>query len=215
MALVSASSVSAERPYHHGDLRNALVDAAIALAREGGPSAIVLREVARRVGVSPNAAYRHFAATAQLLQEVSRWALAELGTAMLAELGRCPTTGDATTDSSARLMAVGRAYVHFALREPGVFAAAFDRSGLEELAPPVSQRAAGDPYRLLNDILDELNAAGAIAAGDRDAATTTAWAGVHGLTLLLLGPMCGIAGPQRDQLIEAVLGQILTGVLAR
>ncbi|MGB7867270.1 MAG: TetR family transcriptional regulator, partial [Mycobacterium sp.] len=46
--------------YHHGDLRAALIDAGLQLTRAGGPDALTIREATRRVGVSPNAAYRHF-----------------------------------------------------------------------------------------------------------------------------------------------------------
>ena len=72
--------------YHHGDLRNALIDAATALAREGGPDAVVLREAARRVGVSSAAAYHHFANRDQLNQAVKQRALAVLTGRMQAAL---------------------------------------------------------------------------------------------------------------------------------
>ena len=56
-----AAATRGRRSYRHGDLRRALLDAGVALAREGGPDAVVLREATRRAGVVPNAAYRHFA----------------------------------------------------------------------------------------------------------------------------------------------------------
>src|SRR6476620_1595668 len=73
--------------YHHGDLRRALLDAGIDLAREGGPDKVVLREATRRAGVVPNAAYRHFASRQDLLQAVRAWALSSLAIAMEAEIG--------------------------------------------------------------------------------------------------------------------------------
>ena len=66
------------QPYHHGNLRPVLVDTAVELARTTGPDGVVLREVARRAGVSHNAAYRHFADRAALLAEVSDCAMADL-----------------------------------------------------------------------------------------------------------------------------------------
>src|SRR5260221_198027 len=72
--------------YRHGDLRRALLDAGIALARDGGPDAVVLREATRRAGVVPNAAYRHFASRQELLQAVRAAALSALATAMESEL---------------------------------------------------------------------------------------------------------------------------------
>jgi AcrR family transcriptional regulator len=71
--------------YRHGDLRRALLDAGIALARDGGPDAVVLREATRRAGVVPNAAYRHFASRDELLQAVRSAALANLAAAMIDE----------------------------------------------------------------------------------------------------------------------------------
>ncbi len=64
--------------YHHGNLRASLVEAAVGLASELGPEGLVLREVARRVGVSHNAAYRHFADRDELIAEVARHGLDEL-----------------------------------------------------------------------------------------------------------------------------------------
>jgi AcrR family transcriptional regulator len=62
----------------HGDLRRALLDAGVELARSGGPSAIVLREATRRAGVAPNAAYRHFANLNELLKAVRAYAFSQL-----------------------------------------------------------------------------------------------------------------------------------------
>ena len=71
----ATSPAQSRRTYHHGDLRQALLDAGIALARDGGPEAVVLREATRRAGVVPNAAYRHFVSRHALLQAVRapRW----------------------------------------------------------------------------------------------------------------------------------------------
>src|SRR5438094_5990338 len=74
--------------YRHGDLRRALLDAGVQLARDGGPDAVVLREATRRAGVVPNAAYRHFASRQDLLQAVRAAALSALAVAMETELGR-------------------------------------------------------------------------------------------------------------------------------
>ena len=113
--IVTAPDAGKHSPYHHGDLYRALVQAGTELAREGGPSAIVLREAARRIGVSPNAAYRHFTALPDLVQAVALDALSALARSMEAELAQCRPSGDARQDAVDRLGAVGRGYIHFAL----------------------------------------------------------------------------------------------------
>src|SRR5579859_1009447 len=85
--------------YHHGDLANALTQAAVALAREGGPDAVVLREAARRVGVSPAAAYRHFAAHDDLLYAVKLQAQQALAHWMLDSLGSSAVCDDPTAEA--------------------------------------------------------------------------------------------------------------------
>jgi AcrR family transcriptional regulator len=74
--------------FRHGDLRRALLQAGIELARDGGPQAVVLREATRRAGVAPNAAYRHFSSHRDLLQAVRAAALSSLALAIEAEIVR-------------------------------------------------------------------------------------------------------------------------------
>src|SRR5712675_2501062 len=116
------SSASTKPPgkkgYHHGALHSALIEASIALAREGGPDRVILREAARAAGVSHSAAYRHFADREALLAEVSRFARSELAAEMRLRVNRAK-------DPLERLQAVGTAYVDFALTQPGLFRTAF------------------------------------------------------------------------------------------
>src|SRR5207245_8802289 len=115
IAFVTEPDTGRHQRYHHGDLYRALVLAGTELAREGGPSAIVLREAARRVGVSANAAYRHFSALPELIQAVAFDALSGLARSMEAELAKCRPSGDVGRDAIDRLDAVGRGYINFAL----------------------------------------------------------------------------------------------------
>ena len=110
--------------YHHGNLRPALIEAAAELARTSGPDGVVLREVARRTGVSHNAAYRHFADRDALLSEVAALAMERLGQAMSSRLDAVDLA-DPAQRSAEQLRAVGRAYVDYALEEPGLFEVAF------------------------------------------------------------------------------------------
>ena len=211
-------------PYHHGNLRNALVQAGTELARDGGPSAIVLREAARRVGVSPNAAYRHFRSLPDLVEAVAQDALAALARSMESELGRCATTDDPRMDAVKRLNAVGRGYIHFALAEPGLFATAFGKRAVGHAGAPAgpdgqTARGVGDsglgPYELLEQALDAMLEVGVLDAADRAVAATNAWASVHGLSELLLGPLAGQAATARESLIDAFLDLVDRGLISR
>src|SRR5467141_2797072 len=110
----ATTSPPARTTYRHGDLRRALLDAGIALARDGGPDAVVLREATRRAGVVPNAAYRHFASRQELLQAVRSAALSALAVAMEAELARLPRGTNPGDFARASLRAIGTAYLRFA-----------------------------------------------------------------------------------------------------
>ena len=110
--------------YHHGNLRAALVETGFAMARESGPDGVALREVARRVGVSHNAAYRHFADREALLSEVATRGM-ELLTAAMQERLATVRKRDPVARAQQRLRECGRAYVEFALAEPGLFRTAF------------------------------------------------------------------------------------------
>jgi len=174
-------------------LHSALIEASIALAREGGPDRVILREAARAAGVSHSAAYRHFADREALLAEVSRFARNELGAEMRRRVNR-------TRDPRRRLRAVGTAYIDFALTEPGLFRTAFtshpatsgdaadDRpAGGED---PTHSTAVADPYEVLGQVLDEAQAAGVLDPRRRPGAEIAAWSAVHGLAGLLLdGPL--------------------------
>jgi AcrR family transcriptional regulator len=214
ISAASPAGPGSAHPYHHGDLRNALVEAAVQLAHEGGPSAIVLREAARRVGVSPNAAYRHFDALPDLVIEVAQVALTRMAEVMQFELEHVVATGDPARDAPARLMAVGRGYVRFALDEPGLFATAFsfhEQVSMQKISAATGA-SSSTPETLLRDRLDELVAVGIVKPADYDATAKTCWAVVHGLSLLLLGPMSGVPLDERPALIDACLSVIGRGL---
>jgi AcrR family transcriptional regulator len=186
-----------ERSYHHGNLRPALVGTAVELARAKGPDGVVLREVARRTGVSHNAAYRHFADREQLLAEVALWAMGRLEQAMEERLATVRKR-DPAVRARQRLREVGRAYVEFALSEPGLFEVAFS-------APFHSAETQG-PYGLLNRTLDELVEVGVLPAGRRPGAEVACWAGVHGFAELhLRGPLREVPAADRERSLARML----------
>lgn len=202
--------VSRTQPYHHGNLRPVLVDTAVELARSTGPDGVVLREVARRAGVSHNAAYRHFADRAALLAEVSGRAMADLEAAMTSRIDAVTAT-DPVERAQERLGECGRAYVDFALREPGLFTVAFSDPDAPEThgaePPPTG------PYAVLNRVLDELVACGAVTPERRQGAEVACWAMVHGFAELHVhGPLREAPAPLREALLETVLDVVGRGL---
>ena len=114
--------------YHHGNLRQALLEHAVELARAGGPEAVVLRDVQRMAGVSNSAAYRHYADRDALLAAVREYAETRLADAMVARLKAVTSRGPKAKRALARLRATGQGYIDFALAEPGMFRTAFAHS---------------------------------------------------------------------------------------
>ncbi|GHG45577.1 TetR/AcrR family transcriptional regulator [Streptomyces griseocarneus] len=205
------------RSYHHGDLRAALVEAGVRLAREGGAGALGLRVVTRSVGVTPNAAYRHFADRRALVLAVAAEAQDRLAHAMR---DRMDVAGDDApgADRAARavrnLRGVGLGYIHFALREPGWFEVAIltrDEADGEGDGPPVTvDDRVAPPYQLLLDALDEMVAAGALTPERRVNAEWVCWSMVHGFAdLATRGPLKGQDRAMVDRLAVHVVDTIV------
>jgi AcrR family transcriptional regulator len=202
--------------YHHGDLRNTLVEAGLELAREGGPDAVVVREASRRAGVSHNAAYRHFADRDALLQTVCGRCMSALARLMEQRVAE-RDSGKDLPSALARLRACGEAYVEFALTEPGWFRTAFAvPPGLEYLEPGEGVGESGlGPLAIVSAQLDAIAAAGGIAEGRREHAELTAWSAVHGLsTLLIDGPLRSLGEREREQARDHLLETIERGLRA-
>lgn len=200
--------------YHHGDLPNALTDAATEMAREGGPDAVVLRAVARATGVSAAAAYRHFADHGELLHAVRQRALAALADAMRASLDADEPLADPAQESIRRLRALGSAYIDFALNDPGLFRTAFCRP--DRPMPESAKLAESGPMVLVSGVLDDLVKNGVLAPHRRPSAEIAAWATVHGLaTLLLDGPLALMDDEERAIAIAKTREFVLVGILGR
>lgn len=201
--------------YRHGDLRQALLDAAVDMARTGGPEAIVLREATRRAGVAPNAAYRHFADRRALVEAVSDAAQGALAATIEGAWDAVPADLAPAERAHAHLRAVGDGYLEFAFAQPGLFRAAFtvpaDLSGAD------ASRKAGPsgrtPFQLLGVSLDELVAAGELPADRRPGAEVLAWSAVHGLACLALdGPLRAFDVATRDAFCRRVIAMVDRGV---
>jgi AcrR family transcriptional regulator len=193
--VLMVSSATAKRGYHHGDLRNALAEAAAKLAQTGGPEKVTVRAAARSVGVTPTAAYRHFAGHEELLAAAKEQCLTRLGATMQRELTSLPASGDRVRLALRNLVAAGRAYIKFAMEEPGLFRTAFSQGGAILDRESVEQEETS--FGILVGLLNELVAAGFLAPERRPMAEIAVWSTVHGLALLLLD------GPLRDVSEEA------------
>ena len=187
--------------YHHGDLAAALVEAGLELTRAGGPDALTIREVTRRVGVTPNAAYRHFPDRQALLRAVSAAIEAAMATGMATDR-RLATPRDS-------LRAVGLGYIAFALAEPGWFAVAFVGAGDTSPESVLDSPA----YLALADALDMMVHVGDLAPAARPAATWSCWSTVHGFAeLALRGPLRHLDRAEVWRLAEQAVDTVVAGL---
>ena len=185
--------------YRHGDLRRALLEAGIALARTGGPDAIVLREATRQAGVVPNAAYRHFANRQDLMLAVREYALSCVAVAMEGELSKLGPEVASPEYARGSLKAVGIGYLQYALTEPGLFRTAFylPRDDVSANDPARAGNSGLNPFELLTAALDRMLAAGVLPPERRPAAEYLAWSAVHGFAVLVTdGPLRSMTGEQ-------------------
>ena len=202
--------------FRHGDLRRALLEAGIELARSGGPDAIVLREATRRAGVVPNAAYRHFASRQELLGAVRAAALSAVAVAMETELAKLRRGRRMADFARASLRAIGNGYLRFAQEETGLFRTAFGAP--VDVEPAAELMGAGksglNPFQLLGAALDRLVDTGVLPAGERPGAEYLAWSAVHGLALLIIdGPLRHVGAAETNHLGQRVLDMVIKGLL--
>lgn len=179
------------KPYHHGNLREALLKAALRLISEVGPTAFTLREVARRAGVSHNAPYRHFRDRDELMAAVSTQGYGELTQAMLEAVEGKP-------GALAQLKGAGLAYVQFALRRPEHFTVMFDAPTSKpserlcfnpqkmKTKYPEAAEAAEQSFRTLMTFVAACQQEGTLPAGDPKGLALLAWSVVHGIAKLAI-----------------------------
>ncbi len=172
-----------KRPYHHGNLKPALLRAAVELIAEVGPAAFTLREVARRAGISHNAPYRHFREKEELLAAVAAEGFEHLAQA----LGRPGKTTCARDPNPAlrHFQASGLAYVRFALRSPEHLLVMFDWTLALDRYPELSA-AAQRAFSVLVGLVEAAQREGSLPAGDPLALACIAWSLVHGVAKLAI-----------------------------
>jgi AcrR family transcriptional regulator len=199
--------------YHHGDLRNALVAAALKLVAKQGAEGFSLREAARAVGVSPAAAYRHFEDRSALLKALAHEGLARLALEMEEAVANAPGAPGSRARAAAELAAIGAVYVEFAVAHAPHFRVMFGPwcDLADELAPELLPHGR-DPLQLLVDTLDGMVRAGAITAAARRGAEISAWSAVHGLASLLVEGGLPLGAAERARACGAVQRMILLGL---
>jgi AcrR family transcriptional regulator len=203
-----------ERPYHHGDLRGAIVRAALELLSETQSVEFSLRELARRAGVSHNAPYKHFAEKRELLAAVSTAGFERLTKRMSNELAE-------HRNARAQLFAMLRAYIRHGVENPALYRLMFGAylSSPDDGRPAIERATAEKTKALLADVIvkgglgrvipntprNERKIAGAILA---------CWSLVHGLTMLLAD---GLVGPAKksDELSDSVVQGLLDGLATK
>jgi len=164
------------RPYHHGNLREALLQGAVRAIAELGPAAFTLREVARRAGVSHNAPYRHFRDKDALLAAVAAQGFRELTRAMR-------KAGERKTAALDKLKQSGVAYVAFALRRPQHFTVMFDAPVCSNKDPEYVQ-ASEESFNTLLTFIRNSQDEGQLPEGNALDRALYAWSLVHGIAKL-------------------------------
>jgi AcrR family transcriptional regulator len=194
-----------EKPYHHGALDEALTEAAMEIVRTSGIAALSLRDLARAVGVSPSATYRHFPSRDHLVAHVSKRCREEFAQALIDARETTPAAGQAKRRSVERFRAIGRAYIVFAIEHPTIFEAAF--------TPCDAPREEDDPsaWQVLVDAIDEMVGTGAVPAARRKDAPIIAWSGVHGLANIVTNSIWP-PGMSADNEIDAVTDGIYRAI---
>jgi len=169
------------KPYHHGDLHKQILCAASTLLEENNIGSLSLRAVAKKVGVSHTAPYRHFKDKESLLAGIAGLGFDELTAQMQLAVAAHPD------DPAAQLQEAGHRYVQLALKCPQCTQLMF--GGIlpcDDTYPEL--RASGDlAFEGLKIIIREGQARGVFRQGDVEMLALSAWSGIHGLTLLLIG----------------------------
>ncbi|MEI4263107.1 TetR/AcrR family transcriptional regulator [Roseovarius sp. D0-M9] len=196
-----------KRGYHHGNLRQALVEAALALIEDKGPTGFTLSEAATRAGVTPAAVYRHFSGREDLIAEAALQGYEMFGALMT------HAYADGQPSALAAFEATGRAYLAFARKHPGHYIAMFE-SGISVNRTPELAAAALAARRVLEAAAAQL--CQHIPEAQRPPATMFSahiWAMSHGVVELFARGAPGSASPYApEDLLESGIGIYLRGL---
>ncbi|MFT4993346.1 MAG: AcrR family transcriptional regulator [Paraglaciecola sp.] len=199
--------MSIRAKYHHGNLRQALMDAAVVSIRDQGAAKLSLRALAREVGVSQAAPYRHFADKAALFS-----ALASDGSARLAAAMK-EVMGDIEHDPVGAFQRGGQAYVEFAQQNPETYRLMYSMR-VEEFAANMNDDCHGEALQLLEQTLDAGLASGAFKPHHKDALLLASWSMVHGYAQLVIDGIIELDGMPCEKQFRAVTMVMNQGVVA-
>jgi AcrR family transcriptional regulator len=193
-----------ERPYHHGNLRRALLDEAVATIRTDGVDGLTLREIGARLGVSRTALYRHFADKRALLT-----AVATEGFRMLRE--QLVTAWEEGGRGRAAFEAMGVAYIHFAASNPSHYRVMFGGFVEPEGCDPELTAEAAGAFQALVEALGSLQRDGAVRGDDAVLMARYVWAVVHGVAMLAIDNQLREPG-SAGELTRYALKRLRTGI---
>jgi AcrR family transcriptional regulator len=168
------------KPYHHGDLRNALIQAGLEMLSESGAAALDLRKVARRAGVSHAAPYRHFADKQALVAAINEEGFHRLAEQIRSALREAP--GDAVE----QLHGIARAYVHFARENPWLMREMFSGLTIEREAFPDLHQVSKTVFMLYIEVIKRGQEQGSIIDVDPGALAGVLWSLLHGVAMLTI-----------------------------
>ena len=172
-------SETKDRPYHHGNLRRALIDTAMDMLAADQNWAFTLREVARRTGVSHAAPYRHFRDREMLLRELARIGFVRLGGTMAQAMS------PDLSSTRAQFVAAAQACIGFACQNPGLYRLMFSSDADKTIDPPLHD-AAMKTFGILLDLLERGQRNGSFRPVAVSALAAASWAQVHGLAMLAI-----------------------------
>jgi AcrR family transcriptional regulator len=195
------------RAYHHGDLKAALVQAAVEILQKEGLEGLTLRAVARRAGVSPAAPYRHFADRRALVAALAERGFNRLEQAMLSAMQ--------SGEGRAGLKQVAFAYIRFALDNPTEYRVMFGPEVANSDDLPALRTAARSSLGFVAHGIAALQQGGLVGEGDPNLIAVATWATLHGLAILTLdGQTTGLA-PNVDALVEEATRIMMFGMAGR
>jgi len=201
------------KPYHHGDLRRVLIEAALQLAGEGGAAAVSVREAARRAGVSPGAPFRHFPSRDALMTAVAGEAQQRFRAEISAALAEAPEA-----DPLARFRALGLAYLRWAMRNPAHFEIISSGRYFEHDKATELSRDNAELIGLVERTLAEAFALGQLRSGDLKRVQIAGRALVYGFARMNIDghfPRWGISEQEAVSTAEAIIDLFIEGIAKR